>query len=34
MSYKIPAAMKNWSRVKSRCPEETTHLTQAIQALP
>lgn len=29
----MAAAMKKWSRIKSRCPEETTGLTQAIQEL-
>lgn len=27
------SAMKNWNRIKSRCPEETTELAQAIQDL-
>ena len=29
----MAAAMRNWSRIKSRCPEETTGLTQAIKKL-
>jgi len=28
----MAAAMRNWNRIKSRCPEETTDLTQAILA--
>lgn len=29
----MAAAMRNWSRIKSRCPEETTGLIHAIQEL-
>lgn len=29
----MAAAMKNWSRIKARCPEETTGVAQAISAL-
>ncbi len=29
----MAAAMRNWNRIKSRCPEETTSLTQAVQEL-
>jgi hypothetical protein len=29
----MAAAMKNWSRIKSRCPEETVGLAEKIRAL-
>ena len=29
----MAAAVKNWNRIRGRCPEETTSLAQRIKAL-